>query len=376
MTLDEELEADKPLRDEIARLRVAMSDAIIVCGDPNVVRILRAALAPAETGSEHPDPAKRCQHDLLQPGSTILVTLDSPSAQEARCAVCLGTWRIPRGSPMSLFVPGAVAPASAGTSIAASNDRADAVAVITVCQGCASEFRTNLPRSCPKCQAAIDKLTRVLVGSDGIEATRRALAARTLLCSACGADRAREPCRRPIGAQCAMVGVAHQPFAPASEGRDPEALRLLNAAEILLRGYGRTALADEIVAWINGAPQPCDDPESEEMRLLTALVSVKPGCASFDKLMREATQFVAREKLPGDCWHCGGHPAGLGDGKPCPTCGSPGLHASDCAVNNGPALPVGPCDCRQPLACDDCWGSGKIGGGTCRACGGTGKEKA
>ena len=24
---------------------------------------------------------------------------------------------------------------------------------------------------------------------------------------------------------------------------------------------------------------------------------------------------------------------------------SPGLHRSDCAVNNGPALPVGPCDC-------------------------------
>ena len=51
-----------------------------------------------------------------------------------------------------------------------------------------------------------------------------------------------------------------------------------------------------------------------------------------------------------DCQHCGGHPGGVdGKGTPCPACGSPGLHRSDCAVNNGPALPVGECDC-QPMA--------------------------
>lgn len=94
--------------------------------------------------------------------------------------------------------------------------------------------------------------------------------------------------------------MSEAPSLPASEGRNAEAYRLLNAAEILLRGYGRTVLADEIVAWITGKPQSCDGPESEEMRLLTAFVSVKPGCAYFDRLMREATQFVAREKLSRD----------------------------------------------------------------------------
>lgn len=92
--------------------------------------------------------------------------------------------------------------------------------------------------------------------------------------------------------------------------------------------------------------RPDDAPETEEMRLLTALVSVRPGCATFDRLMREATAFVARVKLQGDCQHCGGHPGGVdGHGKPCPACGSPGLHRSDCAVNNGSALPVKACDC-------------------------------
>lgn len=29
----------------------------------------------------------------------------------------------------------------------------------------------------------------------------------------------------------------------------------------------------------------------------------------------------------------------------CPACKREGLHLSDCAVHNGPALPVVPCDC-------------------------------
>jgi hypothetical protein len=30
----------------------------------------------------------------------------------------------------------------------------------------------------------------------------------------------------------------------------------------------------------------------------------------------------------------------------CPACIGGDLHFSDCAVHNGPALPVGPCDCK------------------------------
>lgn len=84
------------------------------------------------------------------------------------------------------------------------------VTVATHCAGCGSDFLTNLPRSCPKCQAQIDKLTRVLLGSEGLAEMRRALSERKLPCAACGADRYREPCRRPTATECAMVGVAFQ----------------------------------------------------------------------------------------------------------------------------------------------------------------------
>lgn len=46
---------------------------------------------PAQETSAHPDPAKRCQHDLLKPACTIIV--GSPFS--AQCAVCLENYRLP-----------------------------------------------------------------------------------------------------------------------------------------------------------------------------------------------------------------------------------------------------------------------------------------
>lgn len=46
---------------------------------------------PVEPKREHPDPYKRCQHDLLKPASTIIVTDTG-----GRCVVCLESWNLRR----------------------------------------------------------------------------------------------------------------------------------------------------------------------------------------------------------------------------------------------------------------------------------------
>lgn len=57
------------------------------------------------------------------------------------------------------------------------------------------------------------------------------------------------------------------------------------------------------------------------------------------------------------CLHCGMADGRHFDGCPavvaatgacrCKACGGDRQHASDCAVHNGPALPVGSCDCGE-----------------------------
>ena len=181
-------------------------------------------------------------------------------------------WKAARWPPRNGFRSPPPAPATEA------NDRADASAVVTVCQGVRQRFVTNLPQSCPNCRAKIERLTRVLLNMRDLP-------------------------------RCAALATP-PPAAPARLRRR----RIYRKSSVRPRAGIDSPMHS--LCYLHGCQRP------------------SPAAP--------------------DCQHCGGHPGGVdGRGTPCPACGSPGLHRSDCPVNNGPALPGRAVQLQAPArACD------------------------
>lgn len=163
--------------------------------------------------------------------------------------------------------------------------------------------------------------------------------------SASGGRSFEDVIRAAIKADRELNGREAQPAEqrPLLEKRDLTGLNPANGAAAYFRGLGWNEAIDAMASqpareWVD-LPAPDTRTDAHIDTMGEPAYSVELVQSLFGAL-REKNAELPAEQANGRCV--------------CPACKDGTIHASDCAVHNAPALPVGPCDCGlQPAALPD-----------------------